>query len=243
MKIRILLILALAWVAGARAQCSEFTLSDSTEVSVEADEFPPEGISAYFWYHASNPGFQDETITLILRLLEGPEDWTYQICRGDIFCLPIFFGDMVSGEDLLVSETECDYDVEVITRSHGSALLEVAFVREFCPEDTLSQELAVVATTESAIPSLAADFELRDNWPNPFNPVTHIPYLMPAPGPVTIRVLDLGGRTVALPAETAPRAAGRHEQLFDASGLPSGAYYYTVETPWYERSGKMLLLR
>jgi len=70
---------------------------------------------------------------------------------------------------------------------------------------------------------------LEQNYPNPFNPVTTIGFSMVDPGFVTLKVFDLLGREVAVLVQdqTGP---GRYEVRFDAAGVPSGMYFYRMQT-------------
>jgi len=65
--------------------------------------------------------------------------------------------------------------------------------------------------------------------PNPFNPVTRISYNVPTTQHVRIAIYDVAGRLVEdLVNET--RAAGEHVVEWDAGRLPSGVYFYRMQT-------------
>ena len=65
--------------------------------------------------------------------------------------------------------------------------------------------------------------------PNPFNPVTRISYSVPTTQHVRIAIYDVAGRLVEdLVNET--RAAGEHVVEWDAGRLPSGVYFYRMQT-------------
>jgi drug/metabolite transporter (DMT)-like permease len=85
-------------------------------------------------------------------------------------------------------------------------------------------------------------FRLDQNYPNPFNPATVIGFELPRPGPVKLVVYDLLGRRVATLLEGA-RAAGHHEVLFDASGLPSGVYLCRLAAEGSSAVRKMIVAR
>jgi hypothetical protein len=87
-----------------------------------------------------------------------------------------------------------------------------------------------------------AVFSLEQNFPNPFNPVTNIKFEMPTGSTANLSVYDVSGRLVAeLVNEYKP--AGSYEISFDASGLSSGVYFYTLKTPSFTESKKMLLTK
>mgnify|MGYP003574411065 CR=1 FL=1 len=65
--------------------------------------------------------------------------------------------------------------------------------------------------------------------PNPFNPVTRISYNVPTTQHVRIAIYDVAGRLVEdLVNET--KAAGEHVVEWDAARLPSGVYFYRMQT-------------
>jgi hypothetical protein len=80
------------------------------------------------------------------------------------------------------------------------------------------------------------------NYPNPFNPVTTLHYTVASDGPVTLRVFDLLGRTVATPVD-GPQAAGMHTVQFNGSGLASGAYVCRLECAGAVVSCRISLLK
>lgn len=85
-------------------------------------------------------------------------------------------------------------------------------------------------------------FQLGDNYPNPFNPVTRIPYQAGTEGRLRIVVYDVLGRELeVLTDEYHPQ--GSFETVFDASLLSSGIYFYALESGQTRITKKMVLLR
>jgi hypothetical protein len=87
-----------------------------------------------------------------------------------------------------------------------------------------------------------AYFALHQNFPNPFNPVTTIPFTLSERSHATLRVFDGLGREVALLIDEV-RDPGRHEIRFDASELASGVYLCRLIAGSATQSRKMALLR
>ena len=87
-----------------------------------------------------------------------------------------------------------------------------------------------------------AVFALEQNYPNPFNPSTTINYSIAEPSLVKISVYNMLGQEVALLLNEL-KEAGPHTLTFDASQLPSGAYFYKIETPHFNQVKKMLLAK
>lgn len=80
------------------------------------------------------------------------------------------------------------------------------------------------------------------NTPNPFNPVTTIEYTIPTDERVKITVFDALGRSINVLVDEL-RQAGTHSVQFDAKGLPSGLYFYRMETPHYMTMKKMVVAK
>ncbi|MEM1042019.1 MAG: DUF1501 domain-containing protein [Bacteroidota bacterium] len=88
----------------------------------------------------------------------------------------------------------------------------------------------------------APDFVVEGNYPNPFTAHTTIRFRLAEAGPVRLRVLDVRGRTVGTLAD-GPHAAGAHALRFDARDLPSGTYFYHLDTRRGAQSRPMTLVR
>lgn len=105
-----------------------------------------------------------------------------------------------------------------------------------------SATVRVEGCTTTGAEDLARTFELGAAYPNPFNPVTSLPFSMGETGRAELRVHDLAGRTVAtLFSGLAER--GAHEVQFDASALPSGLYLYTLSTESGSQTRKLVLAK
>lgn len=86
------------------------------------------------------------------------------------------------------------------------------------------------------------DYQLFQNFPNPFNPVTSISYQLPSSGNVTLKIYDvLGNEIKALIDEYKP--AGRYTINFNASALASGIYFYRLKVNNYSFTKKLILIK
>lgn len=86
------------------------------------------------------------------------------------------------------------------------------------------------------------DFELHQNYPNPFNPATTIRFSLPKAEHVTLKVFDVTGREVVTLVE-GKMAAGEHQVIFEAGGLPSGMYFYQIQSGSFSQTRKAVLMR
>ncbi|MBE2190140.1 MAG: T9SS type A sorting domain-containing protein, partial [Candidatus Kapabacteria bacterium] len=81
-------------------------------------------------------------------------------------------------------------------------------------------------------------FSLSQNYPNPFNPTTNLEFGISELGFVSLKVFDVSGKEVAtLVNETRP--AGYYNVNFNATSLPSGVYYYRLESNGVSKVMKM----
>lgn len=86
------------------------------------------------------------------------------------------------------------------------------------------------------------EFALYQNYPNPFNPATIIRYSTGNLQHVTLRVYDILGNEIStLVNEEKP--AGTYQVNFEASNLPSGIYFYKIQTGKYTETKKMILIK
>ncbi|MHB1049431.1 MAG: FG-GAP-like repeat-containing protein [Bacteroidota bacterium] len=65
---------------------------------------------------------------------------------------------------------------------------------------------------------------LSANYPNPFNPVTTIPFFLHAPAFVTLTIFDILGREIEILIQNT-LSEGSHSVSWNARGFPSGIYY------------------
>jgi len=83
---------------------------------------------------------------------------------------------------------------------------------------------------------------LHQNYPNPFNPATTIEYTLPHLGHVTLKVYNVLGEIVATLAD-GDYPAGSFKTTWDASGLPSGVYFYRLSAGAYSATRKAILAK
>jgi hypothetical protein len=92
------------------------------------------------------------------------------------------------------------------------------------------------------VEGVAAGFRLSQNYPNPFNPATKIDYTVPSGGLVSIRVYNVLGEEVGT-VVNGQLQPGTYQATFDAAGLPSGVYYYTMKAGSFSETKTMTLVK
>lgn len=85
-------------------------------------------------------------------------------------------------------------------------------------------------------------FNLEQNYPNPFNPSTTINYSLPKTGFVQLKIYDVLGREITSLINKEQKS-GNYKVEFNANNLPSGVYYYRLQTDGFVETKRMILLR
>jgi hypothetical protein len=88
-------------------------------------------------------------------------------------------------------------------------------------------------------------FNLYQNYPNPFNPKTKIKFDLPlnsANSRVILSVFNINGEKISDIVNT-DYTAGKWEIDYDASGLASGVYFYSVSAGEFKQTNKMVLIK
>jgi len=110
--------------------------------------------------------------------------------------------------------------------------------------------LSSVATSVEQDQSSAlvpSQYALEQNYPNPFNPTTQILFSLPNSERVSLTIYNLIGQKIATLVD-GTMAAGSHVVTWngrDSRGmqLPSGVYFYRLESPGFSAARRMLMLK
>ena len=86
------------------------------------------------------------------------------------------------------------------------------------------------------------EYKLSQNYPNPFNPGTTINFSIPKQGNVTLKVYDVTGKEVIILINE-QRSAGNYTVSFDGANLPSGTYFYRLESGEFKEVKRMILVK
>ncbi len=109
---------------------------------------------------------------------------------------------------------------------------------------------AVMSRDESALvqdTTLPLEYTLRQNFPNPFNPETRIAFSIPEKTAVRLNIYTITGQIITTLID-ASLPAGSHEVTWNGRDnlgreLPSGLYFYELQTPGFRQVRKMTLIR
>ncbi|MGD0036355.1 MAG: T9SS type A sorting domain-containing protein [Bacteroidota bacterium] len=85
-------------------------------------------------------------------------------------------------------------------------------------------------------------FKLGQNFPNPFNPTTTISFDIPFQTYVSIKIYNLIGQEVAT-IMSGNMAAGGYTKIWNAAAMPSGVYFYRLQTGSFTDIKKLVILK
>ena len=94
----------------------------------------------------------------------------------------------------------------------------------FAPNKTVTVKTATAVENSSTLPN---EFSLSQNYPNPFNPSTAIAFQVMRASHISLRIYDVRGSMVTTLID-GEREPGTYKSSFNARGLPSGVYYYSL---------------
>ena len=94
-----------------------------------------------------------------------------------------------------------------------------------------------ITTNPGSIPN---SFRLYQNYPNPFNPSTKIKFDIPEQVGVSLKIYNLLGKEIATLLNR-KLDAGTYEYEWNASHLPSGVYFYSIQAGKHRETKKLVL--
>lgn len=107
-------------------------------------------------------------------------------------------------------------------------------------------QIAFYDTINTGISKLGSEipskYDLYQNYPNPFNPTTNIKFDIMRNGIVKLEVFDITGKVVNTLVNSRLEA-GKYEFSMNAGYMPSGVYFYKLETESYTMTRRMILLK
>jgi len=194
-----------------------------------------------------------QSITVLIP--NGGEYWvpggTYQIkwSSDNIDLLKMFlttdngFTWELFAENVNANDSSYEYTLPLIT----SDQCKVRIVDEsndliFDESDSLFTIDILPSVEDYFSDGIPIEYNLSQNFPNPFNPSTTIYYSIPQSSFVTLKVYDILGNEIAtLVNEEKP--AGSYEVKLSTTTLSSSIYFYRLQASSFVDSKKMLFLK
>lgn len=188
----------------------------------------------YTWTNAGQQGFINYKMKL--RNTSGPQEFVL-VSGNDGF--GTFIGLRRSFLDSIAMQLNPSIDSARVTVNvwayNGTDSLKTTNAQIL----TIKRTKINISTISEQIPEV---FELKQNYPNPFNPSTKINFAIPKNGFVNLKVFDITGKEIAtLVSENLQ--AGFYEYDFDAARLPSGVYFYRLESSEFREVRRMILMK
>lgn len=199
-------------------------------------EQPVAGIQIKFSYSGSNELFPEPEIGIL------PAGVRYSIhSRGDERIILFYYlagTGFAPGEHLLfeipfqpgMSEADISFDDILIANPNGQAI----------PVQKLIQR-------DGSDAAPVKSFRLSPNFPNPFNPATHLSYQLPVASQVVIKIVNILGQEIKTLVNR-HQAAGRFQLEWDGTDnlnqeMGSGVYFCVMQAGEFRKMQKMLLVR
>lgn len=130
---------------------------------------------------------------------------------------------------------------------HGDNIIVTAT----SPADTSGYDMLTLSYSRSSLvgvndqPAVSDDISLEQSYPNPVSSSGQeatISFSLPDRAHVKLTVTDNTGREIAVLIQE-DKSAGTHEARFNPSTLPSGTYYYVLQSSTSARVKKLLVIR
>ncbi len=143
-----------------------------------------------------------------------------------------------SGKD--VTDYGTAFQMDTLAVVNGSVSLQLA-------EKPVFVEELIVTSVGDEVNSIPKEFVLYQNYPNPFNPTTTIRFSIPQHSQATLKIFDVLGREVATLVDEY-KDAGMHTVVLGTRNLalvslPSGVYFYKLQSGDFVEVKKMILIR
>ena len=85
-------------------------------------------------------------------------------------------------------------------------------------------------------------FNIKDAYPNPFNPTTTMELTMSVAGDIRVEVYNLMGQSVTT-LTSGYRDAGTYNLIWDASDAASGMYFVKAQAEGFTKIQKLMLIK
>jgi len=92
--------------------------------------------------------------------------------------------------------------------------------------------------------NIPQNYELKQNYSNPFNPQTTVNYSIKENGFVTLKIFNILGRNIVI-LINGTQNAGNYKINFEADkySISSGIYYYELKTNNFRSVKKMIIIK
>ena len=86
------------------------------------------------------------------------------------------------------------------------------------------------------------DYNLLQNFPNPFNPLTEIQFTLLRESHAVLTLLDIMGREIGVLVDKNLQV-GKYIYNWKADNFPSGTYFYRLQAGAFKQTKKLILMK
>jgi hypothetical protein len=108
--------------------------------------------------------------------------------------------------------------------------------------DNIAVDTSDIPLSVHNISMIPKSYALRQNFPNPFNPVTKIKFDLPNNTKVKIIIYDISGREISQLVNN-NLSAGSYEIEWNGNDFASGVYFYKMQTESFADVKRMILIK
>ncbi|HEX9251457.1 MAG TPA: T9SS type A sorting domain-containing protein [Ignavibacteriaceae bacterium] len=204
-------------------------------------QYTPNGPTAAFTFQLNRSGYYD-IFEIIPQTINSANNALYKILVGDRVIDSLYLNQNEgSGNWKNIGRfylpADSSVSIKVIDSGESSS---GPVIRADAFKVLLYEESPINVDEDNSIQ--VNEYQLDQNYPNPFNPSTRISWQSPVGSHQTLKVFDvLGNEISTLVDEYEP--AGRYELEFNAAILPSGVYFYRLQSGSYVETRKMIYLK
>jgi hypothetical protein len=213
-------------------------------------------LSSVFFTNANTGAAVGENGT-ILRTTNGGTNWLSQISGTTVWLNGIFLTDTNNGTAVgglysfistILNTTNGGTNWISQLSNTTNSLYGISFT-DANNATVVGRNGTILRTTNCGVTfanqinsEIPEGFSLYQNYPNPFNPLTNIRFDIPKSNHVKIIIYNALGKEITTLVNE-KLSAGSYEVNWNASGYPSGVYFYRLLTEEFADTRKMVLLK
>lgn len=150
-------------------------------------------------------------------------------------------GQMIWSDRYSVTAEPEDFIYSIVMDKESSVYVTGISLGDSTDYDVTTIKYSDIIGIESNTTALPSSADLHQNYPNPFNPSTRITYDLHSHGNVSLVVSEISGKQVAKLVNEFQKP-GSYAVGFEAKGLPSGVYFYTLRVNGVAVSARKMTL-
>jgi hypothetical protein len=156
--------------------------------------------------------------------------------------------DLISGHGTTNEPHEYNY-LDFTVKPDIMYTYRISDVEQHTEAETFHHKISVIATSDILQPgNMPTKFALHTNYPNPFNPNTHIKFDLAKTCNMSLIVYDIAGRLVKVLVNDEEKEAGYYSIEWNGTNengekVASGIYFYKMTTEAFQTTKRMALVK